>query len=148
VRLAATATDSQLAKAIGFVAGPPIELPAAIGSALEEAMAGAGIPAVGIWARVPHYAAGSPYPAAASALLAGLTQVTGLEVDASELEAEAVAVANRLDEAISHSEDHQTMLRHLELSLDAEEGAPPAGQGLPSGDEIAAELEKFLRGEL
>ena len=41
------------------------------------------------------------------------------------------------------------MVRQLEAQVDAAEGAaPPFDIGnLPSGDEIAAELERFLRGE-
>ena len=54
-----------------------------------------------------------------------------------------------MDEAIQQSEDHQRMLRHLELHIDEEEGdASNSLEGIPSGDEIAAELERYLRGEL
>ena len=39
------------------------------------------------------------------------------------------------------------MVRQLESSLDEAEGNPLALGQMPSGDEIAAELERFLRGE-
>ena len=39
------------------------------------------------------------------------------------------------------------MVRELEASVDASEGNPLGTDGLPSGDELAAELEQFLRGE-
>ncbi len=39
------------------------------------------------------------------------------------------------------------MVRKLEESIDSSEGNAMGVEGVPSGDEIAAELEKFLRGE-
>ena len=36
------------------------------------------IPAVGLWARVPHYAAAMPYPEASAVLLEGLTSTAGI----------------------------------------------------------------------
>jgi hypothetical protein len=38
-------------------------------------------------------------------------------------------------------------VRKLEESIDASEGNPMGVEEVPSGEEIAAELEKFLRGE-
>ena len=71
VRLASTATTQELAAQVGFVPGT-IDVPAGIHAALERGFADAGIPAVGLWARVPHYVAAMPYPAASAALLDGL----------------------------------------------------------------------------
>jgi hypothetical protein len=39
------------------------------------------------------------------------------------------------------------MVRKLEKAVDATEGNPLGIDDLPSGDELAAELEQFLRGE-
>jgi len=40
------------------------------------------------------------------------------------------------------------MVRRLEAAIDSEEGQPlTMGGDMPSGDEIAAELERFLREE-
>ena len=149
-RLAATATTQDLAMKVGFVTGT-IEVPAGIGAALERAFADAAsdIPAVGLWARVPHYAAAMPYPAASAALVDGLAKVAGLAFDAGELISAAAVSSGQLDELITNSEEHTAMVRQLEEQIDAAEG-PQADldlSRLPSGDEIAAELERFLRGE-
>ena len=40
------------------------------------------------------------------------------------------------------------MVRRLEAALDTEEGNSFGIDEVPSGDEIAAELERFLRGEM
>ena len=39
------------------------------------------------------------------------------------------------------------MVRKLEASIDASEGNPLGVDEVPTGDELAAELERFLRGE-
>jgi len=146
VRLAATASDESLAAGIGFVPGS-IQVPAGIQAALEQSLAAAGIPAIGLWARVPHYVAGLPYPAASVALLAGLASTAGLTVDTTALQGAADLAIQRVDALISNSTEHQEMVRKLEHQLDTTEGNPLQLGEIPSGDEIAAELERFLRGE-
>ena len=147
VRLAATATTPELASQVGVVAGT-LEVPAGIEGALEEGFAATDIPAVGLWARVPHYVSNFPYPAASLALLEGLSQLTGLQINTGELRAAATVSHRRIDELIANSEEHTEMVRQLERQVDAEEQATMGGiplNRLPSGDEIAAELERFLR---
>ena len=88
------------------------------------------------------------------ALLGGLSEVAGLRVDASVLRTEAERHRSRLDELIASNPEHVEVLRQLEQAYDEEDqGARPrlrwplpftAGD-LPSGDELAAELERFLR---
>lgn len=148
VRLAATATTRELADGVGFVPGT-IEVPAGVHAAIEQAMGTEGRPATGLWARVPHYIANLPYPAASVAILDGLRFVTGVDVDTSELQAAAEVTNARIDSLIGNSEDHTAMLRALETQWDTEvgriEGPGPMPTDLPSGDELAAELERFLR---
>src|SRR5205807_9478300 len=62
-RLASTATTAELARQVGFVPGA-LDVPAGVQGALERRFADLGLPAVGLWARVPHYAAAMPYPEA------------------------------------------------------------------------------------
>lgn len=152
VRLAATATTPELAEAVGFVPGI-IEVPAGIHAALERAFASARIPAVGLWARVPHYASGMAYPAASAALVETLSTMSGVTLNSEELQLAAAVARQRIDELIAQSAEHQAMVQALERQVDDEAHAAtsPAtgfdGGDLPSGDEIAAELERFLRGE-
>jgi hypothetical protein len=130
VRLAATSTDAELAGRVGFIPAT-LDVPAGAQGALEYAFGAAGHPALGLWARVPHYAAALPYPAAAAALLDELAVVASVEVDTSAL--------------LSGSQEHLELVRQLEQQHDDEAGM--AFGDLPSGDELAAELERFLRGE-
>jgi hypothetical protein len=52
-----------------------------------------------------------------------------------------------VDGLIADNADHQDMVRKLEENIDASEGNAMGVDEVPSGDEIAAELERFLRGE-
>lgn len=151
--LAATASSAELSRSVGFVQGT-IDVPAGVQAALELDFAQAGLPAIGLWAQVPHYASAMPYPAASVALLAGFEQLTGIHVEPGHLEREARATRSRLDTAVAASEEHQQLIRQLEQQADElseQQGIAEATLGdlpvadLPTGDELAAELQRFLR---
>jgi proteasome assembly chaperone (PAC2) family protein len=136
-----TATSAELARQVGSVPGR-IDVPAGVLAAIERCCAEQGLPAVGLWAQVPHYAAAMPYPAAAAALVHALHRVCGLRFDATELVDEARATGARLDELVSGSAEHIELVRQLERQVDAVETGELSQV---SGDELAAELERFLR---
>jgi len=144
-RLVSTATSTDLAHREGFLPGT-IDVPAGAQAALERRFAELGIPAVGMWARVPHYAAAMPYPEASVLLLEGLERLTGVATDTGELRNAAQTTRARLDELVANSEEHAALVHQLEAAVDAETERP-LGTMLPSGDELAAELERFLREE-
>ena len=149
VRLASTVPpeSADLAGRVGTVQGT-LEVPAGVQAALEVALGAAGIPVIGLWARVPHYVSAMPYPEASAALIEGLCAVTGAVLDTVELRTAGVASRTQVDELIGANPDHLEMVRRLEAAIDSEEGTPLGlAADLPSGDEIAAELEQFLRGE-
>jgi hypothetical protein len=143
VRLVATAPTAELAAEVGFIPGG-IEVPAGIQAVLEVEFNNAGIPAVGLWARVPHYLVSMPYPAASAALVDGLASLAGVTLSSAELQTAALSARDKIDELIANSAEHQAMVAQLEAQVDREvEMIGP----LPSGDELAAELERYLRGE-
>jgi len=144
-RLVATATSTELAHQVGFIPGT-IDVPAGVQAALERQFADLGVPAVGLWARVPHYAAAMPYPEASVVLLEGLERLTGVGADTAELRTAAQSTRARLDELVANSEEHAALVHQLEAAIDAE-SEQPLGTSIPSGDELAAELERFLREE-
>jgi len=148
VKLAATAPEASadLVERIGIVHGE-LEVPAGVMSALEMAFAEVAIPAVTLWARVPHYVAGMPFPEASAALIEGLVGLAGLSFDSTALRRAADSSRRQVDQLIADNNEHQAMVRKLEENIDASEGNAMGVDGVPSGDEIAAELEEFLRGE-
>jgi proteasome assembly chaperone (PAC2) family protein len=148
VKLAATAppASADLIDRVGIVQGE-LEVPAGVLSALELAFGDAGIPTISLWARVPHYVAGMPFPEASAALLEGLCSMAGLQLDSSALRHAADSSRRQVDQLIADNNEHQAMVRKLEENIDASEGNAMGVDEMPTGDEIAAELEKFLRGE-
>ncbi|HEX4865524.1 MAG TPA: PAC2 family protein, partial [Acidimicrobiales bacterium] len=132
VRLVGTSTDSDLAAQVGFLPAG-IDVPSGIQGALEVAFGEAGTPAVGLWARVPHYAAAMPYPAASAALVGGLAQLTGIEVDVSTLQGAAAATHRQIDQLLAGSEEPAALVRQLEAQYDEEQGAAATNFGeIPS----------------
>jgi hypothetical protein len=113
-----------------------LRVPAAAVSVLEMAMADGGIPAVGYFAQVPHYVSG-PYPAASVALLQALGRHMGGELPVGELEEESRQLQTRLDTATALEETTRNYVERLESMVDE--------QRLPAGDELIADIERFLR---
>jgi hypothetical protein len=70
-----------------------------------------------------------------------------LSLDASSLHTAADASLRQVDDLISKSTEHMAMVRQLEHSVDTAEGNPLDVGQLPTGDELAAELERYLRDE-
>jgi hypothetical protein len=126
-----------------------VDVPAGIAAVLEHRFIDKGVPSLGIWAQVPHYLGTMSYPAATAALLDGLSTVAGVLVDTEELRVEAAALRQRVDQLVASNDEHQSMVRQLEAMYDATGAASLTGgmssQGIPSGDELAAEIERFLR---
>ena len=148
VRLASTASDANLAAIIGFIPHQ-IDVPAGIQAVLEVGLAEAGIPAIGLWARVPHYVSGMPYPAASIALLDGLSKIAGIATHAGDLVGNAEGTHARIEGLMAGNDEHREMVRGLESQYDSED-APPQSMGfstIPTGDEIAEELERYLKGQ-
>jgi proteasome assembly chaperone (PAC2) family protein len=144
VRLTAIATNPELAAKVGIVPGSS-EVPAGIQTALQQGLAEVGIPAVGIWARVPHYLAATPFPAASAALVEALADVTGLALDAGELRGAAEGMAAEVEQVIANSDEGRGMIEQLEAAYDTAAATESNLADMPSGDELAAELERFLR---
>jgi proteasome assembly chaperone (PAC2) family protein len=141
-KLSATATSIELARQVGFVQGT-VDVPGGVQAAVERRCADVGLPALGLWAQVPHYAAAMPFPAAAAELINGVGQAAGISFDAAELDREAEATATRLDELVSQNEEHEQMVAQLESAVDSL-GDTQTGN-LPTGDELAEEFQQFLR---
>ncbi|HTW08978.1 MAG TPA: PAC2 family protein [Acidimicrobiales bacterium] len=147
VRLAATASNEELAGRVGFLPAT-MEVPAGAQAVLEVAFGEAGVPSIGVWARVPHYAAGTPYPEASAVLLDKLADLTGISIDTDALREAGRKARDQIQALIEASQEHSAMVRQLEQQQDNELGLTATEfTHLPTGDEIAAELERFLRGE-
>jgi hypothetical protein len=144
-QLSCTSPSAELIAPLPYDKGS-VDVPAGISSVLEHSLTEVGVPALGLWVRVPHYVATMPYPAAAVALLRALEDATGVRVSTAELEREAEQQRRRIDQLVAGNDEHREMVRQLEALHDqaAEQASSLPGE-LPSADELAAEFERFLR---
>jgi len=126
----------------GFVRGT-IQVPAGVQSAIEMSTHEAGLRSIGLWAQVPHYISSIAYPAASVALVEGLERVAGLSFEAAALRDEAAAGRSQLDELVAGNDQHREMVEQLEQMYDSQ-GLDALGP-LPTGDQLAAEFQAFLR---
>ncbi len=142
VTVVATATTEELAERVGFLPGR-IDVPAGVAAAIERRCADVGLPAVGLWAQVPHYAAAIPSPAATLAHIGMLERVTGLEFPTGDLAREAAATIEHISALVAGNSEHEAMVADLERRS-AMTDDPSL---LLAGDELVAEVEEFLREE-
>ncbi|MFL6043115.1 MAG: PAC2 family protein [Gaiellales bacterium] len=125
----------------GNIAGPEglLRVPSAALSAFEMAVSAAGIPAVGFFAQVPPYAS-IGYAAASLALLHRLARHLGVALDVESLVDEERDQRQRYDAAVAGD----PMLRETVERLQSAAGDMEE-ERLPSGDELAREIQRFLR---
>jgi hypothetical protein len=138
--LSCTASTPEVAAAWPYLRGT-LDVPAGVQAVIERRCAEVGLPAIGLWAQVPHYTAAMAYPAASLALLEALAEVAGVSVPTGDLVEDAATARSRLDSIIADNPEHAEMVESLEREADHQVQAGP----LPSGDDLAAELEQFLR---
>lgn len=129
---------------------PHTQVPATMGHLLELRLAEAGHAVAGFVLLVPHYLADTEYPAAALAGLDTLSVATGLVFDADEIREENRDYLAKVDDQVEGNSELTAMLRTLEERYDSYMAGSTLAQpiihtgDLPSADELAAELERFL----
>ncbi len=125
----------------GERAGPEglLRVPSAALSVLEMAVTAAGTPAVGFYAQVPPYAS-IGYAAASIALIDRLARHLDVTLEVEGLVEDERQQRARYDAAVAGD----AMLRETVTRLESAAGDIDAEQ-LPSGDELAREIERFLR---
>ncbi|MHB1614102.1 MAG: PAC2 family protein [Actinomycetes bacterium] len=115
------------------------EGPTGIVGVLTDLAAHSGLPAVSLWAAVPHYAAQPPCPKAALALLQRVEDLLDTSMDLHEMTEAARAWERGVDELAAEDPEVAEYVASLERAKDTTE-LPEA-----SGDAIAREFERYLR---
>lgn len=157
VGLTPHATDRAL------IAGRPrwigdVQVPGHVGALIEQRLGQAGHPAVGFTAHVPHYLSQAEFPPAAVALLEALAEQTGLDLPVGQLRDAGSDVLAEIDRQVAADDETRAAVTAMERTYDAVlAGRALEGPGLlstptvpedelPDGDELAADLEAYLRG--
>jgi predicted ATP-grasp superfamily ATP-dependent carboligase len=134
-----------------------MQVPGHAGALVEFRLGEAGHDAMGFVVHVPHYLARIEYPESARGLLEHLARSSGLDLPVEALRPAAQRVLAEVNEQIARSPESLSVVTSLEAQFDAvmggsdrrplpspDAGSLPPGDELPTGDEIAAELEQFL----
>jgi len=115
------------------------EGPTGIVGVLQDACQRFGIPAISLWAAVPHYVGQPPCPKATLALVRKIEDILDIPVPLGELVEEARAWEAGVDDLAAEDDEVAEYVKQLEEARDAVE-LPEA-----SGEAIAKEFERYLR---
>ncbi len=127
-----------------------VQVPGSIGSLIEYRLGQQGRDALGFAVHVPHYLAQAEYPSGAEQALASVARSTGLMLPLEQLHAASELISADIDRQIKQSEEASALVRTLEQQYDAQQrerqgsGTAPRPGPIPTADELAAELERFL----
>lgn len=119
------------------------EGPTGIVGVLHDGCRRLGMSSASLWAAVPHYVAAVPNPKAGLALLRRLESLTGIAVDATELEEETASFEEQIDRAVAANPEIAELVERIEAAQEEQFG--DEGAELPSADTIAREFQQFLR---
>tara|TARA_B100001029_G_C15017511_1_gene428343 strand:- start:369 stop:1220 length:852 start_codon:yes stop_codon:yes gene_type:complete len=136
-----SAASAELARRLGLDR-PSYQGPTGIIGTLHDALDNADLPVISLRVGVPHYVAGPPNPKGTRALLAEFEKVTGVRTEYADLDASVLEWEQRVSDAVEQDPEIIGYVRQLEEEADRAEATD-----LPSGDDLAAEFQKFLREE-
>jgi proteasome assembly chaperone (PAC2) family protein len=142
VPITGLASEPELVERLGL-SRSSYEGPTGIVGILHDACRRSDITSASLWAAVPHYVAAVPNPKAALALLRRLEGLTGVAVEASELEDASGRFEEQVNRAVAANPEIEELVRNLEASQ--EEAGLGGGEQVPSADDIAQEFQRFLR---
>ncbi|MBK9972412.1 MAG: PAC2 family protein [Acidimicrobiaceae bacterium] len=134
-----SSTNDGLVRALGL-SRPQYQGVTGLVGVLQERLDRAGIPAVSLRVGVPHYLGNAKHPQSSAALLQHLEHVLGVPTGHGMLAEDAMRWRGLHDEAVAEDDQAAPYVMMLEHEYDRRMEA-----ALPSGDDLAAELEKFLR---
>lgn len=129
---------------------PQTQVPATVGHLLELSFTREGAEVASFVLLVPHYLADTEYPAAALTALESISLATGLSLPADDLRDQNRAYLAKVQEQIGENDELGTMVQNLEERYDQYMAGAPNRTAvlgeyeIPSADELAAELERYL----
>ena len=147
VRITGSASDPALAQRL-HLSTSRYEGPTGIVGTLNDACKRQGLPAISIWANVPHYIPASPNIKAALVLVRRVFTLLDFSAVLSDLESAASDFDRRVAKVLASDAKVAEYVRRLEEreeDEDEEEEYPGNTDALPSGEDLARELEEFLR---
>jgi proteasome assembly chaperone (PAC2) family protein len=140
-QVVSSTSDPLLAERLGLPLSR-YEGPTGILGVLSDAAARLGMPAVGLWAALPHYLHLAPNPWGAMALVEELGRLLPVSVDTAGLAGQTEAFDQAVTDLIDENPELAGYVERLEA--DADEEDPPGLADLPP-EQFVAEVERYLR---
>ena len=134
-------TNSDLASRLGL-SRPQYQGPTGVAGVLLDALDQAKIPNISLRVGVPHYLMHAQHPKSAAALLQHLQHVLGIPTDHANLQQELSRWQELHDAAVEGDPQASAYVQMLEHRHDQ-----LVEKNMPTGDDLAAELEEFLRNQ-
>jgi len=134
----AHSTDPELLTRFNFRPSQ-YEGPTGVVGVLHHACLDAGIPSASLWVAVPHYVSQTASPKAMLALVRRTADVLDIPVDTTDLELASAAYERQVTDVVAADEEMAEYVAQLEANDESDE--------LDSADRLAAEAERFLRGQ-
>ena len=134
-------TNSDLASRLGL-SRPQYQGPTGVAGVLLDALDQAKIPNISLRVGVPHYLMHAQHPKSAAALLQHLQHVLGIPTDHANLQQEISRWQELHDAAVEGDPQASAYVQMLEHRHDQ-----LVEKNMPTGDDLAAELEEFLRNQ-
>jgi hypothetical protein len=134
-----SSTNDELARRLGL-SRPQYQGPTGLFGVLHQMLERSRIPAISLRVPVPHYLVNAEHPKSTAALLRHLEHVLGVPTGHAHLAPDVERWQALHDSAVSTDRQAVTFVKMLEREFDRRTEAE-----IPSGDDLAAEFERFLR---
>lgn len=141
VPITGLASEDELVERLGL-SRSNYEGPTGVVGVLHDQARERGLPSASLWAAIPHYVAAVPNPKAALALLRRLEAMTGVALEASELEEAMERFEGQIDRAVAANPEIEELVQRLESQQVDETELP---DDVPSGDALARDFQRFLK---
>jgi len=112
--------------------------PTGITGVMARAFSDAGFDTLSLWGTTPHYSTRQECPKSTLALLRRLSEVLDEDLEVGDLPAQAQAWENDVSELVADDTELSSYVAQLEEAQDE-------GLGETTGDDIAAEFQRYLR---
>ena len=133
-----SASDPELAAQLGL-GRPSYQGPTGLVGALHVHLHEIGLAVISLRVSVPHYVTQAPNAEATRSLLARLELVTGIQTGHADFNAAALEWRTKVDAAVDSDDEMREYVARLERHIDN------SADLIPSGDELAAQLQAWLR---
>lgn len=137
VPIIGVATDPELVETHDLLTSN-YEGPTSLLSVILEACREQGVPAISLWAAVPHYLAANANPRVMLALLDKVADLLDIDVETAELRQVALEFDEKVGEAMENSDDLTSYVARLE-----EKSGEFAGETV--SEQLITDIESFLR---